>query len=175
MVNHYCDLNGYRPMTIEFRKATTKDIAPLQALARRVIDTSYRPFLGDAGVDQFMASGAADSYVSENISDCVLICVDGEIAGFASCKAELIDLMMIAQHAHRSGLGSQLLEHCEALLFEQFEQIKLESFEGNIQANNFYQKHNWNLTQRLADPDSGINKYLFIKRRSTSDKTDNKP
>lgn len=159
-------------MSIEFRNATTQDIAPLQALARCVIDTSYRPFLGDAGVDQFIASGAVDSYISENISDCELICDDGEIAGFASCKADLIDLMMIARHAHRNGLGSQLLQHCEALLFEQFKEIQLESFEGNIQANNFYQKHHWQLTQRIADPDSGVNKYLFIKRRSANDKTD---
>ena len=159
-------------MTIEFVNARCADIAPLQALARHVIDTNYRPFLGDAGVDQFIASGVADTYVSENISDCVLIRSNGELAGFAICKQDLIDLMMIAQQTQRSGLGGKLLEHCESLLFKQFEQIKLESFEGNIQANTFYQKHHWRLTQRIEDAEGGVNKYLFIKRRPTGEQSE---
>jgi len=167
MAIHCLDSNWYRPMTIEFVNARAADIAPLQALARQAIDSNYRPFLGDAGVEQFIASGAADTYVSENINDCVLIHSDGELAGFASCKQDLIDLMMIAQHAQRNGLGGKLLQHCESLLFKQFEQIQLESFEGNIQANSFYQKHHWRLTQRIEDPNGGVNKYLFIKCRPT--------
>lgn len=156
-------------MKIEIRKASEQDLPTLQLIAREVIDANYRPFLGDIGVDRFITSGAADAYVAEHLPDCELICAEDEIAGFAVCDGELIDLMMIAQHVHRKGLGSLLLQHCEDRLFNQFQEIRLESFEGNTQANNFYNKNAWHLTQRIADPRSGVNKYVFLKRQADQD------
>lgn len=151
-------------MGIEFRKAVQKDLELLQSLAKEVIDANYRPFLGDSGVEQFIHSGASDSYVKAHIDDCDVICEDGQIAGFAVCEEELIDLVMISEDARRQGLGSMLLQHCESRLFREFDEIHLESFEGNSQANDFYHKNRWQLTRCVADPESGVNKFVFTKR-----------
>jgi GNAT superfamily N-acetyltransferase len=88
---------------------------------------------------------------------------DGKIAGYSVCKDNLIDIMMIDHGLHRRGLGSLLLEHCEQTLFRTFDGLTLESFEGNLKANNFYRKHGWVEESRYFDESSGVNKIVFVK------------
>lgn len=45
------------------RKAVAADLDVLIDLSRRTISASYRPFLGDDAVDEFLVGGAADRYV----------------------------------------------------------------------------------------------------------------
>ncbi len=151
-------------MKIEVRKAAKLDADTLKRIARKTIDANYRPFLGDEGVDWFIGSGASDKYVDENIDDCWIILNDGQIIGFSVCKANLIDLMMIDHDYHRLGHGSKLLKHCEQYLFKTSDEIKLESFEGNEKATNFYRKNGWSEIERNFDKMSGVNKLTFIKK-----------
>ena len=152
-------------MKTEIRKAAISDADILKKIARKTIDANYRSFLGDEGVDGFIGSGGSDKYVDENIDDCWVISSDFGIIGFAVCKADLIDLMMIEHDYHRQGYGTKLLKHCEQHLFNTFNEIKLESFEGNEKANNFYRKNGWSEIERNFDEMSGVNKLIFIKRR----------
>src|SRR6476659_8893656 len=98
-------------MNIIIRKALASDIGPLVALSRRTTSTSYRSCLGDEAVDAVLDAGAADRFVDESLGQCWVVLRDAEIVGYAVCRGELIDLMMIDHAAHRQGLGTRLLGH----------------------------------------------------------------
>jgi GNAT superfamily N-acetyltransferase len=154
---------GVKPGGTQIRKARVSDIATFIALSRRTISASYRPFLGDQAVDAFIASGAADQYVRENIAWCTVIVAERKVVGYTVCKANLIDLMMIDQPYHRRGLGTELLAYVEGTLFQRGKELRLESFEGNHAANTFYRKHGWRESSRYFDTEAGVTKIVFRK------------
>ena len=61
-------------MGVLIRRAAPSDVCHLVALSRRTINAIYRSFLGDAVVDGFIGSGAADRYIADNIRHCSVIC-----------------------------------------------------------------------------------------------------
>jgi ribosomal protein S18 acetylase RimI-like enzyme len=150
-------------MATQVRSATDADVEALIGLTRRTISASYRPVLGDAMVDAFIDSGAADEYVRQNVAQCSVIVSDGALMGYAVCREDLIDLMMIDVAYQRRGLGSILLKHMEGALFQKHDALTLESFEGNTSANHFYCKHGWHEVRTYFDKDSGVNKVVFRK------------
>jgi ribosomal protein S18 acetylase RimI-like enzyme len=150
----------------EIRPATETDLDRLQELARGTIDARYRSFLGDEGVDGFIGSGASDEYVSAGLGDTEVLEVGGRVIGFCVCKESLIDLMMVDHGLHRRGYGTALLRHAEAALFRTYDEIVLESFENNHQANAFYRKNEWVERERRFDEALGSNKIVFEKRRN---------
>ena len=91
-------------MTTNLRKAAVSDLEALCAIARRTITASYPTFLGSDVVAGFVESGASDRYVRDNLENCSVIAIDGDIAGFCVCRDDLIDLMMIDHPFHRKGL-----------------------------------------------------------------------
>jgi hypothetical protein len=50
-------------------------------------------------------------------------------------------------------------------MFEQYDAIRLESFERNGKANNFYRKNGWTRMGAVPDAMSGGRKWIFEKRR----------
>lgn len=155
-------------MKILVRKALASDLGSLIALSHNTINASYRRFLGDEAVDAFLASGAADRYIEENIGRCAVIVRDEQIVGYSVCRDNVIELMMIDHTVHRQGLGTELLVYVEQALFETRDELRLESFEDNQNANAFYRKNGWREVSRYFDQDSGVNKVVFYK---TGDRT----
>ncbi len=150
-------------MNVKISQASTDRLAQMQEIARRTIEANYRSFLGDENVDWFIGSGASDQYLADNINDCCILSGNNQIIGFVVCKSNKIDLMMIDNDFHRQGYGTKLLDYCEKHLSSQFDQIMLESFEGNAKANSFYRKNGWKEMERTFDEESGVNKILFVK------------
>jgi GNAT superfamily N-acetyltransferase len=151
-------------MKTRIRTASVSDIGALILLARRTISASYRAFLGDEAVDAFLGSGAADRYVEENIGHCWVLVREGEIVGYAVCRDNRIDLMMIDHTLHRQGLGTELLGHVEQVLLQRHAELHLESFADNQSANAFYRKHGWREVNRSLAEDSRISKIVFQKQ-----------
>lgn len=150
-------------MNTLIRPATADDVEALIELSRRTISACYRSFLGDTAVDGFIESGAVDQYVRDNLSRCLILCREGKIVGWAVRRGQLIDLMMIEVACHRQGLGSQLLAHIEQELFGSHGELRLESFEGNQIANDFYRKHGWRELRCYFDEEAGAKKIVFGK------------
>lgn len=146
------------------RSAEPADAETLKAISRRTICANYKSFLGDEAVEGYIAGGAPDRYVEEHIGDCSVIGADGAIAGFCVCRGNMIDLMMIDHQFHRKGIGTLLLAHCERILFETRDELKLESFQANKQADNFYRKNGWVQSESYFDKVSGARKIVFRKR-----------
>lgn len=153
-------------MSVQIRKARKADCDALIALSRHTISAAYRPFLGAAAVAGFIDSGAADQYVRDNLASCLVILVDGAIAGYSVYKGNLIDLMMIDGERHRRGLGSRLLQHVEKTLFRRYDELILESFAANDQANHFYRKNGWRVVEKRFDATVGVDKLIFKKAKS---------
>ena len=148
------------------RAATQGDLERIQDLARRTIDARYRAFLGDEGVDGFLDSGASDDYVAQGLSDTEVLTDEDRIVGFCVSKQSLIDLMMVDHEVHRRGYGTALLRHAEGRLLETHDEIVLESFEDNDQANAFYRKNGWIESERFFDEALGSRKIVFRKTRT---------
>jgi ribosomal protein S18 acetylase RimI-like enzyme len=157
-------------MIIQIRQASPADVEALIALSRRTIRASYRPFLGHEAVNTFIGSGAVDQYVADHVEHSTVIVANGDIVGYAVCRGQVIDLMMIDQRHHRRGFGTRLLQHCEGALFAHYHALTLESFADNRQANNFYRKHGWEHVDQYFDRESGVNKLVFRKSTSACEK-----
>lgn len=151
-------------MKIEIRNAEKMDSEALKAISRRTISANYRSFLGDRAVDGFLGSGAVDHIIEDSVHQSIVILAEGKAVGFCVYEGDLIELMMIDDEFHRKGLGSQLLAHCEQTLFKTYTSLRLESFEPNKIANNFYKKNGWIESKRYFDADTGVDKILFTKR-----------
>lgn len=149
---------------MNFRSASEADLGRVQEIARDTIDVSYRSFIDDDRVD-WLVSGPSDEYLRECNDDITLVTEDESIVGFAVCKQDLIDLIVVDHASHGRGYGSALLAHCELEMFERYKVIRLESFEGNARANRFYRKYGWERVRIRADSMSGSNKWVFEKRR----------
>ena len=150
---------------LQFRKAQSGDLAIMQDVARRTIDRCYRSFLGNEGVDSFISSGESDRELQKHIENCDVALREDAIVGFSIYFDDLIHLMMVDVCLHRNGIGSLLLAHTESQLFGRGNKtIRLETFEGNHQAINFYIKNGWIVTTKSKDEEYGFVRVLFEKQ-----------
>ncbi len=150
---------------IQIRKAQADDLPRMQDIARRTIDKSYRSFLGDDSVDSFINSGESDRELQKHIGNCDVLLKENAIVAFAICFKDLIHLMMVDVGMHRTGIGSRLLAHSEIQLFARGNKtIRLETFEGNHQAINFYVKNGWSVTTKQKDKEHDFIRVLFAKQ-----------
>jgi len=152
-------------MNAEIRPATTADVKSLVALAERTIRADYAAFLGADAVEAYITSGAVAAYVRESVPRCTVILLDARMAGFCVADGPMIELMMIDHELHRRGLGGRLLADGEQRLFRDHAELVLESFAPNAKANDFYRKNGWHESGRKFDPESGVDKIEFRKRR----------
>ena len=157
-------LENILPMNTQIRQAIPSDIASLSALSKRTIRSDYGAFLGDEAVDGFLRRGAVEQYLEEHLLCCSVFLVDDTPIGYSICKGNLIDILMIDHDFHRRGFGTRLLKHCEDLLFQSYEELILESFAENQNANAFYKKNRWETSKIYFDEDSGVNKIVFRKK-----------
>ena len=150
-------------MKTSFKKARQSDTDPLIALAKKTVDKSYRSFLDDKTVDNYLASDSLDNFLQNNFKHTWIFILDYKIVGFSICIENVIEYMMIDVDFHRQGLGTLLLQNCESLLFEKYQIIALESYEKNTKARMFYEDNNWKVTEKYKDMKSGAIKLIFRK------------
>lgn len=149
---------------IKIRKANHRDLRVIQEIARGTIGKSYRSFLGDELVDWFLSSGESDNELEIQLANCDVLLVDNSIAAFTIYFDDLIHLMMVDVYLHRTGLGSIILAHTESQLFNSGNTvIRVETFEGNQQAINFYKKNGWSIVRTEEDKANGFVRVFFEK------------
>lgn len=152
-------------MAIDIRPATIDDSEALNDLSRRTIDSSYRAFLGDEGVDGFIGSGEIERFIEESIGRTLVIVAEERVVGYAATEAGMVTLLMIDSNFHKLGYGSLLLDHVEKELFLTFEELTLESFEHNAVANVFYKKHGWSEVRKFVNEEYQIEMVTLKKKR----------
>lgn len=127
-----------------FREATRADEAALTLIAHHTIA----------------------AYVVENLEQnyCPMLLRDERPVGFAVCRENTIDLIVVDYAYHRCGFGTRLLAHCEKELLAFYPAIGLQCFEHNEQANRFFRKHGWMETLTFRDR-HGVRTILYQKLR----------
>lgn len=146
------------------RKAQVSDLAPIQELARDTINTCYRSFLGDEGVDWFINSGESDKEVEKQLSNCVVLELNNEIQGYCAFENDFVHILMVSPQIQRSGLGSYLLKNVESEMALLGHQIYfLETFKGNDQAIQFYLKNGWLIDREEKDEEFGFVRVYLSK------------
>jgi GNAT superfamily N-acetyltransferase len=148
------------------RPAESGDIDSLVALSKRTIRARYISFLGEKPVEDYLASGAVENYFQESLPRCFVVEEMGAVAGVAAYKDLAVDLMMVDAERQGRGLGTRLLAHLETLLFSKSDELTLESFAENEQANAFYRKRGWVVIENYKDKETGIPMVRLRKRKS---------
>ena len=148
------------------RPAESGDIDSLVALSKRTIRARYISFLGEKPVEDDLASGAVENYFQESLPRCFVVEEMGAVAGVAAYKDLAVDLMMVDAERQGRGLGTRLLAHLETLLFSKSDELTLESFAENEQANAFYRKRGWVVIENYKDKETGIPMVRLRKRKS---------
>ncbi len=149
---------------LTFTRASLSDKYVIQAIANKTIDRSYRDFLDNFTVDNYLNSKHLEVFLESNINNTWILHKNTTALGFSICIDNVIDFMMIDVDYHHQGYGTILLHHCEELLFEHYKVIALESFEENISASNFYLANNWKKTEKYRDPKQNAIKIIFRKQ-----------
>jgi len=138
----------------------------LLVLSKRTIRACYKSFLGDKPVEGYIGSGAVEKYYQDNLSRCFVIEDEGGTGGVGAYKGATVDLMLIDADRHRQGLGRRLLDHLESLLFADSDELTLESFAQNDQANAFYRVRGWTQIDAYDDKETGIPMVLLGKEKT---------
>jgi len=99
---------------------------------------------------------------------CPILLLDRLPVGFAVCRDNTIDLIVVDYRHQRCGFGTQLLTHCESELFGAYPAIALRCFARNEQANRFFQKNGWIQTLAYRDKQIGVRTILYQKLWSGS-------
>ena len=153
---------------ITIRPARNADRAKLVSISTRTIRASYTGFLGRVAVEAWLASGAVEAYLDQHRAECRVVEEEGQVVGYCVTKGEVIDLLMVDSKRHREGFGRFLLDHIEAELFNAHPVLRLESFADNRPTNAFYVAQGWTLREQFKDPEAGVSKVTFAKRRPGS-------
>ena len=133
-------------MALEIRKCHSNDVEALKVITRRW-------FFGDR-------------YIDEGWNNFDVMLRDGIIVGYADCRNNVIDGIVIDFNLHRQGLGTTLLTYCEQKLFEHHNELVLECFEESLQANNFYKKNGWKEVRHFLDEgNTGMKKVAYKKAK----------
>ncbi|WNJ17615.1 GNAT family N-acetyltransferase [Pontibacter sp. G13] len=154
--------------TVHIRKAAASDREVLVSMAQTIILSQFEEFLGAEAVKNHIERGAAAKEIDEHLHQCDVLMLGGDLVGFAVYFDDLLHLMMIAPGHQRQGLGQQLLTHVETRLFTKHPRIRLETFEGNDIALNFFQSAGWSAQSKQSDPETGIPRIHLEKVRPQS-------
>ncbi len=152
-----------------FRPAMPGDAAELKNIARRVIQANYTPFLGEETVREFIESGQSDKEIDDGLNTCAVMVSGGKTVGFTIVNGEVLHLIMVAPEEQGKGCGSKLLAHIEGQMFMAHPVITLQTFESNIGAIAFYQKHGWREAGRQTVDGMDISLVVFQKARQADD------
>ena len=147
------------------QRAKSSDLDTMVAVARKTIDRCYRYFLDNQMVGRYLSSERLDHYLGKNIENSWIVSLDSDLVGFSLCIENIIDFMLIDVDFHRQGLGTRLLQHCEATLFEDHQVIALESYEKNTDATQFCVANDWEIANKGIDSNTDLAKLIFRKRQ----------
>lgn len=150
---------------IIFRKAAVSDTNEIKVLAKEVVLKNYSPVLGHDSTKEYADSETFNNDIDSNIDNMFLAVYNYKIIGFVVIKEDVLELLMINYCFQRLGIGSILLKYAENIMFKKHDLIKLDSFEDNINTNNFYKKSGWKIVNKEYSDFLKLHIFKFEKHR----------
>jgi GNAT superfamily N-acetyltransferase len=155
--------------SMHIRKAKTDDIQTLQEIAKRVIRNNYTSFLGQDNVAYFIDSGQSDKEIEDGIKSCFVMRQNETIIGYAVVRNDLLHLIMIDVPYQHKGYGVEFLAFIEQKMFDTYSEIKLQTFEKNIDTIRFYEKNGWAIKSVEHIEEMDMNMLHMVKAKGTNE------
>jgi GNAT superfamily N-acetyltransferase len=131
------------------RRATSEEIDAIgEVFAAARAQMTYLPPIPDGDrrrIGRLIALRCDELWVAER---------DGEIAGFAGLKGDMLEHLYVRPDLQRSGLGAALLDHAKA---RRPDGLRLWVFQRNEDARRFYERQGFRLV-RLTDGAANMEK-----------------
>jgi GNAT superfamily N-acetyltransferase len=151
---------------IVIRPATEADRASVQAILADTFETTWRPHLTFAAIEDYLSAGRGDCYVAEHWPAFWVAEMDGKPAGFVHWDGDFIEAVHVSSNHLRRGIGSRLLDHAErAIAAAGFAEARLESDDFNRRSHAVYLTRGYVEKDRYPDDEwnSGFTTLLFAK------------
>lgn len=147
------------------KQAAKSDLAEVKRISKKTISRCYRKVLWDEWVDWYINSWESDKEIDKHLENLYVLFSENQILWFTIFFNDLIHLMMVDSDTHRKWFWTVLLNFAEKNLTEKWlKKIRIETFEWNQQAINFYLKNNWKIIKKEKSDDSGMITVCFEKK-----------
>lgn len=147
-------------MTATIRCAKTEEIGTARALIASVVSETYGHIidLNDAMITS-----------EEELADCLVAIVDGEIVGVGLSVADLVDDLWISTKARGQGIGAELLHAMELEIANRGHgRGRLRVVAENTAARRFYKRQGWRENRHFPHEKQGHMMIECVKDLSQS-------
>ena len=152
-------------MEILVREATEDDISAVIKLSKGAIRKAYGDFIPIDSLQPWLAEGGeTDKYIIMSVFSMYVAIGDSQVVGAIVVFDDLIDGMAVDVNFWSKGAGSALMEHAERLIkMAGHSNAKLECFEPNYRAVEFYKAKGYQIRDTIMDGNAGVRKLLLEK------------
>ena len=150
---------------IHTRPARESDIPQILKLFKDSLPQSYGGFIDMAEDNPWLHGTAADEYVARTLPD-MTVAEDAQetVIAFGVLQGNFVDVLWVRLECRGEGLGTQMMDEFEARIAEEHEAARLECFEPNTPAIEFYRSRGYTIERTYFVEDASVNTAVMIKK-----------
>ncbi len=150
---------------IHTRSARESDIPQILKLFKDSLVQSYGGFIDMAHDNPWLHGTAADEYVARTLPDMTVAeDAQGTVVAFGVLRGNFVDVLWVRLERRGEGLGTQMMDEFEARIAEEHEAARLECFEPNTPAIDFYRRRGYSIERTYFVEDAGVNTAVMVKK-----------
>ncbi len=150
---------------IHTRPARESDIPQILKLFKDSLVQSYGGLIDMTPDNPWLHGTAADEYVARTLPDMTVAeDVQGTVVAFGVLQGNFVDLLWVRLERRGEGLGTQMMDEFEARIAEEHETARLECFEPNTPAIEFYRRRGYTIERTYFVEDAGVNTAVMVKK-----------
>ena len=150
---------------IHTRPARESDIPQILKLFKDSLPQSYGGFIDMTQGNPWLHGTAADEYVARTLPDMTVAeDVQGTVVAFGVLQGNFVDVLWVRLECRGEGLGTQMMDEFEARIAEEHEAARLECFEPNTPAIEFYRRRGYTIERTYFVEDAGVNTAVMVKK-----------
>ena len=149
---------------IHTRPVRESDIPQILKLFKDSLPQSYGGFIDMTHDNPWLHGTAADEYVARTLPDMTVAeDVQGTVVAFGVLQGNFIDIVWVRLECRGQGLGTQMMAKFEARIAEEHDAVRLECFEPNTPAIEFYRRRGYTIERTYFAEDAGVNTAVMVK------------
>ena len=150
---------------IHTRSARESDVPQVLNLFKDSLRQSYGGFIDMTRDNPWLHGTAADEYVARTLPDMTVAeDAQGTVVAFGVLQGNFIDILWVSLERRGEGLGTQMMDEFEARIAEEHETARLECFEPNTPAIEFYRRRGYTIQRTYFVEDAGVNTAVMTKK-----------
>ena len=150
---------------IHTRPARQSDVPQILTLFKDSLPQSYGSFIDMTHDNPWLHGTAADEYVSRTLPDMTVAeDAQGTVVAFGVLQGNFVDVLWARLECRGEGLGTQMMDEFEARIAEEHETARLECFEPNTPALEFYRSRGYTIERTYFVEDASVNTAVMIKK-----------